>query len=154
MILKFHISLLLLSTFFECLPLIQGASQDLIPDKDVESVCKTLQMLDKELIEIIQNLPDDGGSKMMRLIKTYNKASHILLEHCKRDKNKTFPPAKDLLEQGGPEFLDTDFEESQLLQRFNWNKEELMAMCEAKKQTNIVWYDLFRFYNNIPIPDA
>lgn len=128
-----------------------GDVRDLVPDKDVDSVSNTIRTIDAKLTEIMKDPPDDGGKNVMKLMKTYNEACRILLEHCKNDKYKAFPPAKDLLERGGPEFLDVDIDESEIEQRFSWDKEDVQNMHNLKKRTNILWYDLWRLYNNIPI---
>ncbi|KAG8249140.1 hypothetical protein J6590_026063 [Homalodisca vitripennis] len=124
---------------------------DLVSSKDIADVCETLRTLDESLTKMLTDPPVDGGEELMKELRTYNQACLHLLNHCLEDKGKAFTAAKDMLERGGPEFLDIDINEDQLEQRFQWEKDALENMQNARKKTNILWYDLWRIYNKVPL---
>uniref|UniRef100_A0A1B6L2R9 Uncharacterized protein n=1 Tax=Graphocephala atropunctata TaxID=36148 RepID=A0A1B6L2R9_9HEMI len=136
---------------FRTLADVDDKGEDLVPNKDIADICETLKTLDQSLTELLTDLPEDGGGNLMKQLRTYNQACLHLLNHCLEDKGKAFTAAKEMLERGGPEFLDVDIDEGRIEQRFQWEEDALEDMQNARKKANILWYDLWRIYNKVPL---
>lgn len=127
---------------------------DLVPNKDVESLCDTIRSLEKTLTHLSKDPQIDRGEELMKQLRTYNQACFHLSESCKNDadkKSKAFKLGNDLFERGGPEFMDEDVNEEIVMQKFNWDRTTMDEMLHARKKTNALWFNLWRLYNNIAL---
>ncbi|XP_054276258.1 uncharacterized protein LOC128995307 [Macrosteles quadrilineatus] len=146
---------MLMSTVYGRFPIaIDEKEGDLVPKKDVTSLCDTMRSLEKTLTQLSKDPPMKGGEELMKQLRTYNQACFHLLELCKSDaneKSKAFKVGNDLFERGGPEFVDEAVNEQVIMQKFEWDKTTLEEMLHARKKTNALWFDLWRLYNNVDI---
>lgn len=122
--------------------------QDL--DQNIANVCNRLKKLDDILTKMYEDPPADGGKEFMRLSRTFNQASLDLLYFCTLDKHKALKAAKEMVDHGGPKFLEVDMDEEKMEQRFKWNGDSLDHMHIVRKDTQEHWYDLWHLYSSLP----
>lgn len=122
--------------------------QDL--DANIAKACERLKSLDKVITQMYKDPPQDGGEDMNRLSRTYNQACLDLLYFSSLDKIKTLKAARDILDHGGPHFLDVDVDEEKIKDKFKWDDEFMDGLHIIRKKTNEIWYDLWHMYKNLP----
>lgn len=159
-----YLNLLYLSNLIFCLP--TGYAQDQEcgnkeqTDQDIDSniikVCEELRDLDKQLTKMYQDPPDDKGDDMLRLTKSYNQASQKLLSLSDTfaNKQKVVKLAKDILDHGGPHFLDVNFEEEKLKDAFKWEQDTMDFLSMLRLKIGEHWFDLWNMNKHLPDYDV
>lgn len=122
--------------------------QDL--DANIAKACERMRSLDKVLGQMYTDPPQDGGEDMNRLSRTYNQACLDLLYFSSLDKMKTMKAAQDILDHGGPHFLDVEVDEQKMKDRFKWDEESMDGLHIIRSKTNEHWYDLWHMYKKLP----
>uniref|UniRef100_A0A1B6M7P0 Uncharacterized protein n=1 Tax=Graphocephala atropunctata TaxID=36148 RepID=A0A1B6M7P0_9HEMI len=119
-------------------------------DENIAKVCDRMRRLDKVLTEMYEDPPVGGGEEFMRLSRTYNQACLDLLYFCSMDKHKALRAAEDIVDHGGPKFMDVDIDEKKMEENFKWNEDAIHGMYVVLKDTHEHWYDLWKLYTSLP----
>lgn len=126
----------------------KGLENDL--DSNITKVCEELRSLDKELTQMYTNPEDDKGEELLQLTERYNQASLNLLSLCSKSKRRVMKAAQDILDHGGPHFLDVDFNEETLKDAFKWEQESMDKLSMMRLKIGEHWFDLWSLYKKMP----
>lgn len=119
-------------------------------DSKISKTIETLTTLDATLAKNSNDPPIDGGDKMKEMVQKYNNACSDLLSLCKIDKLKVLDAASDMLEPGGPKFLDVEINKPEMKRNFKWNEDNITEFLDLTKKTYSCWKTLWSLYNNFP----
>lgn len=90
------------------------------------------------------------GDAFVRNLKDYNKKIEEFLQCIAEDKLRALSKAEDILVKGGPEFLEEDVEDEDLMRCFTWNEDQLNKMFKARLTSFRLWNQLVSLNNNFP----
>lgn len=119
----------------------------------LDEVVTSMRTMDQDLsTELRKCLNETGldGNGFMRTLKGYNKKIEEFLQCIAEDKLRALSKAEDILEIGGPDFLEADAEDDELMKCFSWNEDELNKMFKARLKTFRLWNELVVINNNFP----
>lgn len=129
---------------------LEGESKTVNVDVNITNVCEQLRSLDKDLTQMFNDPPEDKGDDMLAKLKSYNYRSMDLLGLTNLDKRKVFKVAKDMLDYGGPHFLNADVHEEKIKDSFKWEQDTMDKVSMMRLKIGEHWFDLWNMYKNLP----
>lgn len=112
-----------------------------------------MRTMDQTLSETLKKCLDEtglDGDMYMQNLTAYNKKIEEFFEFIAEDKLKALSKAEDILVKAGPDFLDADAEDDQIMKCFNWTEDALNKMYKTRVTTFRLWNQLVTLNNNFP----
>lgn len=109
--------------------------------------------MDQDLSTVLRkclNATGLDGDEFMRNLTVYNKNIETFLQCIAENKLLALSKAEDILSKGGPDFLEEDAEDDQIMRCFNWNEDQLNRMFKVRLTSFRLWNQLVIINNNFP----
>lgn len=119
----------------------------------LNEVVSSMRTMDQDLSAVLikcLNATGMNGEEFMQTLKGYNKKIEEFLQCIAEDKLRALSAAEDILNKGGPDFLDEDAEDDQIMKCFNWNEDQLNKMYKSRLTSFRLWNQLVMINNNFP----
>lgn len=116
-------------------------------DSAIPDICKEVRYLDQQLVNLTKNLQVDGGEMLIEKIRNYVSAMKMLRDWAISDQNRTNIEAKTVIDDIGPSFMEVEFDEETLREKYNWTDDEYDVLYRLKQKTINVWNE---FHESLP----
>lgn len=117
--------------------------------QDLFKISTHIRQLDYELTVMLTNYTIGDGIQLLDKLNIYNKAAQKLLDYLKTHKLATLCVAEDILDKGGPDFMDLDLDKEKLQAKMNCTDNNLKQIDSLQEVTIKIWSGLFNICNNI-----
>lgn len=120
-----------------------------INETNLTMICDNLKLLDRNLTELVSEMPPGLGSMFLECLEQFNENLKHFIVVANMDAQKSFRTANSVLPKGWPEFIHLSLDDNKMKSNFNWTDTIVKQVHQTRQTSYICWNAIWCLENEL-----
>lgn len=120
-----------------------------INETNLTMICDNLRLLDRNLTELVSEMPAGLGSMFLECLEQFNENLKHFIVVANMDSQTSFRAANRMLPKGWPGFIHLTLDDDKMKNNFKWTDEVVKQVHQTRQETYLNWNAIWCLENEL-----